>query len=122
MESFDSLILGYTLKKLTGVLEKVMGISKIPSTDKSMGGLDVGQTKTAKKIHIWLGRLKFNTPYKVTHVLIDQMHVSRKFNRDQRFAAQVVLLEALVEGGLAMQIESYSVVVVENRLKCFLDQ
>ncbi|MNE91103.1 hypothetical protein D3C80_1886780 [compost metagenome] len=50
------------------------------------------------------------------------MHASRKLNRDLRFAAQAALLEALIEDGLAMHIASYSVVVVENRLKCFSDR
>jgi hypothetical protein len=122
LDAFDDLMLGYALKKLTDVFEEIVEISKSTSSDKATGVLNFRQTKMAKKLPIWLGRLRVNTPYQVTHVLIDQMHVSRKLNRDQRFAAQVALLEALVEDGLAMHIASYSVVVVENRLKCFLDR
>jgi hypothetical protein len=122
LDAFDDLMLGYALKKLTGVFEEIVEISNSTSSDKATGVLNIRQTKMAKKLPVWLGRLRVNTPYQVTHVLVDQMHVSRKLNHDQRFAAQVALLEALVEDGLAMHIASYSVVVVENRLKCFLDR
>ncbi|PYY72563.1 hypothetical protein CRX42_00385 [Pseudomonas jessenii] len=120
MDAFDDLMLGYALKKLTGVFEEIVEVSKNTASDKAAGVLDIRPSKTAKKIPVWLGRLRVNTPYQVTHVLIDQMHASRKLNLDLRFAAQVALLEALVEDGLAMHIASYSVVVVENRLKCFV--
>ncbi len=122
MDAFDDLMLGYALKKLTGVFEEIVEVSKNTASDKATGVLDIRPSKTAKKIPVWLGRLRVNTPYQVTHVLIDQMHASRKFNRDLRFAAQAALLDALVEDGLAMHIASYSVVVVENRLKCFVDR
>lgn len=122
MDAFDDLMLGYALKKLTDVFEEIVEVSKNTASDKATCLLDIRQSKTAKKIPVWLGRLRGNTPYQVTHVLIDQMHASRKLKRNQRFAAQVALLEALVEDGLAMHIASYSVVVVENRLKCFVDQ
>ncbi|WP_160105044.1 hypothetical protein [Pseudomonas izuensis] len=122
MDAFDDLMLGYALKKLTDVFEEVMENSKSTSSDKTTGVLDSSQTKTAKRLPVWLGRVRVNTPYQVTHVLIDQMHASRKLNRDQRFAAQVALLEALVEEGLAMHVASYSVAIVEKRLKCFLDR
>ncbi|EJM59966.1 hypothetical protein PMI28_01478 [Pseudomonas sp. GM48] len=122
MDAFDDLMLGYALKKLTDVFEEIVEVSKNTASDKATCLLDIRQSKTAKKIPIWLGRLRGNTPYQVTHVLIDQMHASRKLKRNQRFAAQVALLEALVEDGLAMHIASYSVVVVENRLKCFVDR
>ncbi|WP_241511206.1 hypothetical protein [Pseudomonas jessenii] len=120
LDAFDDLMLGYALKKLTGVFEEIVEVSKNTASDKAAGVLDIRPSKTAKKIPVWLGRLRVNTPYQVTHVLIDQMHASRKLNLDLRFAAQVALLEALVEDGLAMHIASYSVVVVENRLKCFV--
>jgi len=122
LDAFDDLMLGYALKKLTDVFEEIVEVSKNTASDKATCLLDIRQSKTAKKIPVWLGRLRGNTPYQVTHVLIDQMHASRKLKRNQRFAAQVALLEALVEDGLAMHIASYSVVVVENRLKCFVDQ
>ncbi|MNQ98888.1 hypothetical protein D3C85_1146020 [compost metagenome] len=122
MDAFDDLMLGYALKKLTGVFEEIVEVSKNTASDKATGVLDIRPSKTAKKIPVWLGRLRVNTPYQVTHVLIDQMHASRKLNRDLRFAAQAALLDALVEDGLAMHIASYSVVVVENRLKCFVDR
>ncbi|WP_223442051.1 hypothetical protein [Pseudomonas sp. BF-R-19] len=122
LDAFDDLMLGYALKKLTGVFEEIVEVSKNTASDKATGVLDIRPSKTAKKIPVWLGRLRVNTPYQVTHVLIDQMHASRKFNRDLRFAAQAALLDALVEDGLAMHIASYSVVVVENRLKCFVDR
>lgn len=122
MDAFDDLMLGYALKKLTNVFEEIVEVSKSPSSDKATGVQAIRQTKTAKKLPVWLGRLRVNTPYHVTHVLIDQMHASRKLNCDLRFAAQAVLLDALVEDGLAMHIASYSVLVVENRLKCFSDR
>ncbi|MCY1363679.1 hypothetical protein [Pseudomonas jessenii] len=122
LDAFDDLMLGYALKKLTNVFEEIVEVSKSPSSDKATGVQDIKQTKTAKKLPVWLGRLRVNTPYQVTHVLIDQMHASRKLNRDLRFAAQAALLDALVEDGLAMHIASYSVLVVENRLKCFSDR
>ena len=122
LDAFDDLMLGYALKKLTDVFEEIVEVSKNTASDKATCLLDIRQSKTAKKIPVWLGRLRGNTPYQVTHVLIDQMHASRKLKRNLRFAAQVALLEALVEDGLAMHIASYSVVVVENRLKCFVDQ
>lgn len=122
MEAFDDLLLGYALKKLTDAFEEIVEVSKCSSSDKATGVLDIRQTKTAKKLPVWLGRLRVNTPYQVTHVLIDQMHAARKLNRNQRFVAQAALLEALVEDGLAMHVASYSVAVVENRLKCFLDR
>ncbi|WP_223534961.1 hypothetical protein [Pseudomonas sp. GL-B-16] len=122
MDAFDDLMLGYALKKLTGVFEEIVEVSKNTAPDKATGVLDIRPSKTAKKIPVWLGRLRGNTPYQVTHVLIDQMHASRKLNLDLRFAAQAALLDALVEDGLAMHIASYSVAVVENRLKCFVDR
>ena len=122
MDAFDDLMLGYALKKLTSVFEEIVEVSKNTASDKATGVLDIRPSKTAKKIPVWLGRLRVNTPYQVTHVLIDQMHASRKLNLDLRFAAQAALLDALVEDGLAMHIASYSVVVVENRLKCFVDR
>ncbi|MGA3796593.1 hypothetical protein ACPCYX_02260 [Pseudomonas fluorescens] len=122
LDAFDDLMLGYALKKLTGVFEEIVEVSKNTASDKATGMLDIRPSKTAKKIPVWLGRLRVNTPYQVTHVLIDQMHASRKLNLDLRFAAQAALLDALVEDGLAMHIASYSVVVVENRLKCFVDR
>jgi len=122
LDAFDDLMLGYALKKLTGVFEEIVEVSKNTASDKATGVLDIRPSKTAKKIPVWLGRLRVNTPYQVTHVLIDQMHASRKLNLDLRFAAQAALLDALVEDGLAMHIASYSVAVVENRLKCFVDR
>jgi hypothetical protein len=122
LDAFDDLMLGYALKKLTGVFEEIVEVSKSTASDKATCVLGTRQSKNAKRIPVWLGRLRVNTPYQVTHILIDQMHASRKLNLDLRFAAQVALLEALIEDGLAMHIASYSVVVVENRLKCFLDR
>jgi hypothetical protein len=122
LDAFDDLMLGYALKKLTGVFEEIVEVSKSTASDNATCVLGIRQSKNAKKIPVWLGRLRVNTPYQVTHVLIDQMHASRKLNHDLRFAAQVALLEALIEDGLAMHIASYSVLVVENRLKCFLDR
>lgn len=122
LDAFDDLMLGYALKKLTGVFEEITEVSKSTASDKATCVLGIGQSKNAKKVPVWLARLRVNTPYQVTHVLIDQMHASRKLNRDLRFAAQAALLEALIEDGLAMHIASYSVVIVENRLKCFSDR
>jgi hypothetical protein len=122
LDAFDDLMLGYALKKLTDVFEEIEEVSKNTASDKATCVLGIRQSKNAKKIPVWLGRLRGSTPYQVTHVLIDQMHASRKLDRDLRFAAQAALLEALIEDGLAMHIASYSVVVVENRLKCFLDR
>ncbi|MDZ5436687.1 hypothetical protein T3H00_29040 [Pseudomonas fluorescens] len=121
MDALDDLLLGHALKKLTDVFEEIVEGSKTCS-EKATGVLDIRRTRSEKRLPVWLGRLRVNTPYQVTHVLIDQMHAARKLKRDQRFAAQVALLEALVEEGLAMHIASYSVAVVENRLKCFLDR
>lgn len=122
MDAFDDLMLGYALKKLTDVFEEIEEVSKNTASDKATYVPGIRQSKAAKKIPVWLRRLRGNTPYQVTHALIDQMHASRKLNLDLRFAAQAALLEALIEDGLAMHIASYSVVVVENRLKCFLDR
>ncbi len=122
MDAFDDLMLGYALKKLTDVFEEIEEVSKNTASGKATYVPGIRQSKAAKKIPVWLRRLRGNTPYQVTHALIDQMHASRKLNLDLRFAAQAALLEALIEDGLAMHIASYSVVVVENRLKCFLDR
>ena len=122
MDAFDDLMLGYALKKLTDVFEEIEEVSKNTASGKATYVPGIRQSKAAKKIPVWLRRLRGNTPYQVTHALIDQMHASRKLDRDLRFAAQAALLEALIEDGLAMHIASYSVVVVENRLKCFLDR
>ena len=122
MDAFDDLMLGYALKKLTEVFEEIEEVSKNTASGKATYVPGIRQSKAAKKIPVWLRRLRGNTPYQVTHALIDQMHASRKLNLDLRFAAQAALLEALIEDGLAMHIASYSVVVVENRLKCFLDR
>lgn len=122
MDAFDDLMLGYALKKLTDVFEEIEEVSKNTASGKATYVPGIRQSKAAKKIPVWLRRLRGNSPYQVTHALIDQMHASRKLNLDLRFAAQAALLEALIEDGLAMHIASYSVVVVENRLKCFLDR
>ncbi|WP_223549430.1 hypothetical protein [Pseudomonas sp. A-B-19] len=122
LDAFDDLMLGYALKKLTDVFEEIEEVSKNTASGKATYVPGIRQSKAAKKIPVWLRRLRGNTPYQVTHALIDQMHASRKLNLDLRFAAQAALLEALIEDGLAMHIASYSVVVVENRLKCFLDR
>ena len=122
LDAFDDLMLGYALKKLTDVFEEIEEVSKNTASGKATYVPGIRQSKAAKKIPVWLRRLRGNTPYQVTHALIDQMHASRKLDRDLRFAAQAALLEALIEDGLAMHIASYSVVVVENRLKCFLDR
>ena len=122
MDAFDDLMLGYALKKLTDMFEEIEEVSKNTASGKATYVPGIRQSKAAKKIPVWLRRLRGNTPYQVTHALIDQMHASRKLNLDLRFAAQAALLEALIEDGLAMHIASYSVVVVENRLKCFLDR
>lgn len=122
MDAFEDLLLGHALKKLTDVFEEILQVSKNTTPDKAAGVLDIRQSKHAQKLPVLLGRLRVNTPYQVTHVLIDQMHAARKLKHDLRFAAQVALLEALVEDGLAMHVASYSVAVVENRLKCFWDR
>jgi len=117
LEAFDDLILGYVLKKLTAVFEEIVAVSKNTPSDKTTGVVDTRQGKAAKKIPVWLGRLRVSTPYQVTHVLLDQMHASRKLNHDLRYEAQAALLEALVEEELAMDTASYSVAVVEGRLR-----
>lgn len=119
MDAFDDLILGYALKKLTTVFEEIMLDSDNTSADEASGLIDGRQGKAAKKVSTWIACLKANTPYQVTHVLIDQMHAARKHNQTARFEAQISLLDALVEAELAMHVASYSVVIVENRLKCF---
>lgn len=120
MDAFDNLMLVYVLKKLTDVFEEIVQVSKDTSPNNTTGPIGVRHRKSTRKLAVWIGRLRVSTPYQVTHVLIDQMHAARKQNRDLRFEAQNALLEALVEDGLAMHIASYSVAVVEKRLKCFL--
>jgi len=114
LDAFDDLLLGYALKKLTDMFEEILQVSKNTSMDKATGMLDISQSKYAHRLPVLLGRLRVNTPYQVTHVLIGQIHAARKLYHDQHFAAQVALLEALVEGGLAMHVASYSVAVVEK--------
>ena len=120
--AFDDLMLGYVLKKLTDVFEGIVAVSKNTFSDKATGVEDVWQRKTAKKLPVWLQRLKISTPYQVTHVLLDQMHAARKLKRGRRFEAQAALLEALVEAELAMDVANYSAAVLEGRLKCLLDR
>lgn len=120
--AFNDLMLGYVLKKLTDVFEEIVAVSKNTFSDKATGVEDVRQRKTAKKLPVWLQRLKNSTPYQVTHVLLDQMHATRKLKRGLRFEAQAALLEALVEEGLAMDVANYSAAVLEGRLKCLLDR
>ncbi|WP_448107008.1 hypothetical protein [Pseudomonas azerbaijanoccidentalis] len=119
MDAFDDLILGYALKKLTDVFEEILDVSIDTSMDKGTGAKTFRQGKASKKLSAWLKCLRANSAYQVTHVLIDQMHAVRKLNNTPRFEAQVALLDALVEDGLAMHVASYTVAIVENRLKCF---
>jgi hypothetical protein len=79
--AFDGLMPGYVLKKLTCVFEGIVAVLKNTFSDQATGVADVGQRKIAKKPPVWLQRLKINTPYQVTHVLLDQMHVARKLKR-----------------------------------------
>ena len=120
--AFNDLMLGYVLKKLTDAFEEIVAVSKNTFSDKATGVEDVRQRKTAKKLPVWLQRLKISTPYQVTHVLLDQMHAARKLKRGLRFEAQAALLEALVEAELAMDVGNYSAAVLEGRLKCLLDR
>lgn len=120
--AFDDLMLGYVLKKLTGVFEGVVAVSKSTVSDKATGVADVRQRKIAKKHPVWVQRLKISTPYQVTHVLLDQMHAARKLKCGLRFEAQAALLEALVEAELAMDVANYSAAILEGRLKCLLDR
>jgi hypothetical protein len=122
LEAFDVLILGYVLKKLTDVFEEIVAVSKNTFADNTTAAEGTRQCKTAKKLPVWLRRLKISTPYQVTHVLLDQMHAARKLKRGLRFEAQAALLEALVEEELAMDVASYSAAVLEGRLKCLLDR
>ncbi|MGY2184985.1 hypothetical protein D3C81_195560 [compost metagenome] len=108
VETFDDLVLGYTLKKLTEVFEQLMAVSRCNHPDNMAGILGMGQVKAARKIPVWLKRVGCNTPFHVTHVLIRQMNDSRNFKQDQRLEAQGVLLEALVEAALAMDEASYT--------------
>lgn len=119
MDAFDDLILGYALKKLTDVFEEILEVSRDTSMDKGGDANRGRQGKATKRISGWLKCLRTNDPYQVTHVLIDQMHAVRKLNNTQRFEAQVALLDALVEDGLAMHVASYTVAIVESRLRCF---
>ncbi|WLG83177.1 hypothetical protein PSH97_18920 [Pseudomonas cucumis] len=120
--AFDDLMLGYILNKLTDVFEEIVAVSKNTFSDKAPGVAEVRQRKIEKKLPVWLQRLKISTPYQVTHVLLDQMHASRKLKRGLRFEAQAALLEALAEAELAMDVANYSAAVLENRLKCLLDR
>ncbi|RKS28665.1 hypothetical protein BJ917_1563 [Pseudomonas sp. WPR_5_2] len=119
MDVFDDLMLGYALKKLTCVFEKVVMVADSIAAVESSGLIGDRQGKDAKRLSVWLGCLKANAPYQVTHILIDQMHAARKLNQASRLEAQIALLDALVEAGVAMHIASYSVALVEKRLKCF---
>jgi len=107
VETFDDLVLGYTLKKLTEVFEQLMAVSKRNHPDNMAGILGMGQVKAAKKIPVWLKRVECNPPLHVTHVLIRQMNDSRNLKHDQRLEAQGVLLEALVEATLALDEAGY---------------
>jgi hypothetical protein len=122
LDAFDDLMLGYVLKKLTDVFEEIVAVSKNTISDNTTGVEGVRQGKTAKKLPVWLRRLKISTPFQVTHVLLDQMHAARKLKRGLRFEAQAALLEALVEAELAMDVANYSTAIVEGRLKCLLDR
>jgi hypothetical protein len=119
VEAFDKLMLDYVLRKLTDLFEEIVLVSKDPSSPVTSGIMGLGQS--SRRLPVWLSRLRRSDPYLVTDILIDQMHVARKQNRDLRFEAQNALLNALVEDGVALHIASYSVAVVEKRLKCFLN-
>ena len=121
LDAFDKLMLDYALRKLTDVFEEIILISKEPSSRTTSAITGIGQYKASRRLPVWLSRLRRSDPYLVTDRLIDQMHVTRKQYRDLRFEAQNALLDALVEDGLALHIASYSVAVVEKRLKCFLN-
>lgn len=121
LDAFEKLMLDYVLRKLTDVFEEIILISREPSSQMISGITGNGQYKASRRMPVWLGRLRRTDPYQVTDRLIDQMHVTRKQNRDLRFEAQNALLDALVEDGVALHIASYSVAVVEKRLKCFLN-
>lgn len=114
VKAFDDLILGYTLKKLTGVFEELLAVSRQHYPDNMAGVLGMAQVKAAKSIPGWLKRVKCSSPFEVTHVLIEQMNQSRKFQHGLRIEAQAVLLEALVEAELAMDEASYSEFVDRN--------
>ena len=56
LDAFDDLMLGYALKKLTGVFEEIMEVSKGTASDKATCVLSIGQSKSAKKIPVtWTG-------------------------------------------------------------------
>lgn len=108
VEVVDNLILGYVLKKLTDVFETLMEVSRQHHPDNMQGLLEMGSVKGAALIPFWLRRVESSTPLQVSHVLIEQMNDAQTFKQDQRFQAQVVLLDALVEASLAVDIERYS--------------
>jgi hypothetical protein len=108
VEAFDDFILAYVLKKLTDVLEELMTVSKRNYPDNMSGVLEMGRVKAAAKIPIWLKRVKYSDPCKVTRLMKEQMDDAHKCNQNLRFEAQVVLLEVLVEGALAMNVACYS--------------
>jgi hypothetical protein len=111
MGTLDELLLGHALKKLTDVFEGLVIASKKATSglpaDRPM--LDSRQCKAAVKVPAWLRRLKANKPYDVSRVLFEQIRIAHTLKLDVRFEAQMGLLEALVEEGLAMDAVSYSV-------------
>ncbi|MDR3560383.1 MAG: hypothetical protein P4N59_02920 [Negativicutes bacterium] len=110
MGILDELMLGYVLKKLTGVFEDFVRASQhaAPGNPTGTPALGSQQRKTTVKVPAWLGRLKANKPYDVSRVLFEQMRMTKQFDQYVRFEAQMGLLEALVEEGLAMDVASYS--------------
>ncbi|QZP30210.1 hypothetical protein [Pseudomonas sp. DR48] len=108
VEVVDNLILGYVLKKLTDVFEALMEVSRQHHPDNMQGLLQMGSVKGAALIPFWLKRVESSAPIQVSHVLIEQMNDAQTFKQDQRFQAQIVLFDALVEASLAMDIERYS--------------
>lgn len=64
--------------------------------------------RNTQAIGRWLDQLHGSSPQQVTHTLFKHMRESRSRGDEQRFNAQTVLLELMVESNRALDLVTYS--------------
>ncbi|TFY87692.1 hypothetical protein DYL59_18050 [Pseudomonas kairouanensis] len=91
---------GYALRKLTGIFE---GFGEPPQGEQYQ--------RNTRAIGHWLDHLRTSSPLDITHALLKQMKDARRRGDVQRFNAQTVLLELMVDSNLALDLATYSAFV-----------
>lgn len=97
MSLLDDVIRSYALRKLTGMFE---GFAEpAVGTQYRRNTLAIGR---------WLEQLQGSSPQQITHTLFKQMIEARRRGDVQRFNAQTMLLELMVESNRALDLVTYS--------------